>query len=213
MDVSAAGNAFDSLDARYVPLAGQSNGAGPTDRLIAMRTEPWSVVDSLATLHVMCLLDLADVQGDVERFVIQAARDGVDLTLLKALFPAADEYDAGLVSDLRDLVFVQPPLPPEVAKFASTMAPLYTMGSNNWAVAPDRSESGSPLAVNDPHLHTSRVNFKQFALCDPLLLTASVCASFRQFGTKSGLSSSRCTLAKRNHLSFLDVRCRAYRLL
>ncbi len=124
--------------------------------LVGLRPELWTMADTLATLNIMCLLDLADVQGVVELFAIQAARDGVAPDVVSALFPPAAALDDETRAAIRELVLDKPFLP-EVLHFLADVAPAKGLGSNNWAVAPSLTASGRVNLVNDPHLQTSRL--------------------------------------------------------
>lgn len=123
---------------------------------VQLDPEPWTIADSIATLNVMCLLDLADVQGVVELFVVQALREGVSERLLTSVFPHVAALDGETRDAIRELVLERPFLP-EVLHFLSSVAPAKGLGSNSWAVAPSRSASGKVQLVNDPHLQTSRL--------------------------------------------------------
>jgi penicillin G amidase len=120
--------------------------------LAGLQPELWTMADTLATLNIMCLLDLADVQGVVELFALQADRDGVSRDAVAALFPPAAALDDETRAAIRELVLDKPFLP-DVLHFL----PAKGLGSNNWAIAPSRSASGKAQLVNDPHLQTSRL--------------------------------------------------------
>jgi penicillin amidase len=46
-------------------------------------------------------------------------------------------------------------LPDELIKISGLTIPDPTIGSNNWAVAGSKTQSGSPILCNDPHLNTT----------------------------------------------------------
>jgi penicillin amidase len=123
--------------------------------LVGYRPEPWRLADTLTTIKVMTYVGLAQTQEDFERLLIQALRDGVPVDSLRRLTsPHLDGLDADTVAALADLRWLSPLLPPEV-RFAAASA--RASASNNWAVAPGRSATGSALFASDPHMEVNRL--------------------------------------------------------
>ena len=123
--------------------------------LTSYRPEPWSVVDTLATIKVMTYVGLGQTQQDMEKFIVEAIRGEVPLELLKKLVaPHLDDLDSETVEAIRALREVQPLMPPEVRFHAGMSGPK---ASNNWAVAGNRSATGTPLYCSDPHMEVNRL--------------------------------------------------------
>ncbi len=119
------------------------------------RPEPWEARDSLATIKLMSYVGLAQSQQDMEKFVIESLRGGVDITLLqKLLSPHLDGIDAGIVDLLQQLRHVSSLVPDAVRWFRSLPT---LMASNNWVVSGERTASGAPIACCDPHLECNRL--------------------------------------------------------
>ncbi|MFV2074242.1 MAG: penicillin acylase family protein [Thermoanaerobaculales bacterium] len=123
--------------------------------LVRYRPEPWTAADTLLTIKIMSYVGLAQSQQDMEKFLIQALRGGVEPKLLKELIPQhLDGLDEDLVDHLRKLRYLQPLLPKEI-RFSASIPTL--KASNNWAVSGARTASGKPLQCNDPHLECNRL--------------------------------------------------------
>ena len=123
--------------------------------LVSYRPEPWQVRDTLLTAQVMSYVGLAQSQQDMEKFLVQALQAGADVNRLKSLFrPHLDGIDEPLLDLLRRVRIEEGLLPPEV-RFLQAVPKM--LGSNNWAVAPQRSASGFALQANDPHLECNRL--------------------------------------------------------
>jgi len=121
-------------------------------KLARYQPQPWRTADTLLTIKLMSYMGLAQTQQDLEKFIIQAIRRGVDVARLKQLFhPHLDALDEGLC-ELIGKVKLFDPLIPHLTKLAPVLS-----ASNNWAVAPGRSASGHPLQCNDPHLECNRL--------------------------------------------------------
>jgi penicillin amidase len=121
-------------------------------RLVGYRPEPWELADSLLTINVMSYVGLAQTQQDIEKLIIQAIHQGAGVERLKKLF--APHLD-GLTGEIADLV--------RRVQLVETVVPVLPIAlpavtaSNNWAVAPSRSATGTPLECHDPHLETNRL--------------------------------------------------------
>lgn len=119
------------------------------------RPAPWRAEDVLVTAQVMSFVGLAQSQLDAEKMIVQALRAGVDPARLRALFAphldALDDEMLGLVRRLR----VEEGLLPAGVRWLAALPRL--VASNNWALAPSRSLSGSALQCNDPHLEVNRL--------------------------------------------------------
>jgi penicillin G amidase len=121
-------------------------------RLAGFRPEPWQPADTLLTILLMSYVGLAQTQQDLEKFLIQSLQGGVDRERLKELF--APHLD-GLTDALVELIEKVHVVEPIVAPFHAIL-PACT-SSNNWAVAPWKSATGSALECHDPHLECNRL--------------------------------------------------------
>jgi penicillin amidase len=125
--------------------------------LLMVRYDPewWTIADTILTIKLMSYIGLAQSQQDMEKFLIQALRDGIPSERLAALTrPHLDGLADSTVELIKKLDYVQPLLP-DAVRFLS-VAPT-VMASNNWAVAGSRTKSGHPLQCNDPHLECNRL--------------------------------------------------------
>ncbi len=125
--------------------------------LMMVRHDPdwWTVADTILTVKLMSYVGLAQSQQDMEKFLIQALRDGVPRErLAKLVAPHLDGLDEATMKAITKLRYVQPLLP-EAVRFLGAAPAI--KASNNWAVAGTRTASGSPLQCNDPHLECNRL--------------------------------------------------------
>lgn len=121
-------------------------------KLLGCRPERWRVEDSLLIGKAFGFLGLADAQGGMEKLLVQMIQHGVSRDRLQELFPyLSEEIDYELLSQVE----LSPPLVPEAAAWLNTL-PRFN-ASNNWAVSPERSATGSALLANDPHLEVNRI--------------------------------------------------------
>ncbi len=111
-------------------------------RLLGLEAEPLTVTDMLALAHFVALSQGGSYRASL---VLQAIRDRLGDEAVARLLPPAVEGQ---------------PLPesvgrPAIADFAlgdDGFADPIAVGSNAWAVAPQRSASGGAILANDPHL-------------------------------------------------------------
>lgn len=95
---------------------------------------------------------LATSQLQSERLVLELIHAGVDERILKALFkPRLDQVDFELLRQVK----IANGLSNEALEVLQDLPRL--AGSNAWAVAPHRSESGAALLAADPHLEVNRL--------------------------------------------------------
>jgi penicillin amidase len=122
--------------------------------LTGARPEPWSPADSVAWIKMMAWdlggnwrneilrmqlaksLPLARIQEFVSSYPGEPAPE---ITDLKTLYGSMERGAVQLAEDLGRLA-------------ASAPGGSPGLGSNNWVVSGERSESGKPLLANDPHL-------------------------------------------------------------
>lgn len=121
-------------------------------RLANHKPEPWTLGDTLLTIQLMSYVGLAQTQQDLEKFLIQSIRSGVDVGKLKRIFsPHLDGLDRETI-DLLSKVRLFNPTIPDFSKYVPALT-----ASNNWAVGPERSASGFAIDCNDPHLEINRL--------------------------------------------------------
>lgn len=121
-------------------------------KLLGFQPEPWRLSDIFLMLRMTSYLTLAQSQAEVERLFIELAQSDISTEKLATLFPIAPKtLDRDLLSkiDLPERL-----VPPE--KLWQTAAPRM-MASNNWVVSAERTQSGSPIMANDPHLEVNRL--------------------------------------------------------
>jgi penicillin amidase len=135
-------------------------GAKPFEYVLSGATpRPWSTADSLLVVWAMFI----DLQGAQEARELARGwlRDHSDPAQLAFLLPAATAWDAPLDSaEVRIAPALIPPAAPSwwgrpgrgvVARLAAAEAPD-AVGSNNYALAGERSSSGAAIVSNDMHL-------------------------------------------------------------
>ncbi len=115
------------------------------------KPDPWTPEDSLITVRIMGYLGLAQMQGDVEKFIIQLIQADLPEDKLRALFPSiTDEIDYELI---RRIKLQDTSIPKNMFE---TVLPV-PRASNNWVVHASKSASGNALAASDPHLEVNRL--------------------------------------------------------
>jgi penicillin amidase len=131
-------------------------------RLLRIRPEPWSIVDSLSWAKVMALN--LSVNWEIELFRARlVAKVGVERAVQLHLphFPGAPPIVPS-PQPPGTQALETPPLPNidgsaaellELYNQAKAYLPFGELGaSNNWVVAGTRTASGRPMLANDPHL-------------------------------------------------------------
>jgi penicillin amidase len=114
--------------------------------------EPYTVADCLRLGKVFGFLGLADVQAQMEKFLVQMIQRGISEEKLRELFPyLTDELDVELLRRVR----LSPPMVPDAVAWLNRL-PRFN-ASNNWVVAGRLTRSGFPVLCNDPHLEVNRL--------------------------------------------------------
>jgi penicillin amidase len=128
------------------------NGVVTELKLLGYRPEPWAVYDTLLVGKVFGFLGLADIQGKMEKFIIQLIQKGVDEKRLRELFPyLTDPIDYDLIGRVR----IEQPLIPETLLWFKELPKF--VASNNVVLAGKRTRSGKPLICGDIHLQINRL--------------------------------------------------------
>ncbi len=120
--------------------------------LLKYRPEPWSLKDTMMLGKVFTFFGLTDVQGNMEKLIVQMIQNDVDEAKIRELFPyLKDNIDRDLLKKVK----LAPPIVPEAVRWLSAV-PRFT-GSNNWVVDGKHTKSGKPLLCGDPHLEVNRL--------------------------------------------------------
>jgi penicillin amidase len=135
---------------RGVNAAVRDTGTPFEFRLVRFTPDHWSSEDILLTINMIGFIGLAQSQGDMEKFILQMIRNGISPQKLKEMFPyLEDDITEEKIELLRKVKLTRPQVPASIqwlGKLAQFSA------SNNWALRPERTESGSAILCGDPHL-------------------------------------------------------------
>ena len=124
-------------------------------KLLGHKAVPWESKDSLMILKLMSYLGLAQTQQDMEKFIIHAVKNQVDINKLRSLFsPHLDKLDNEIIELIKKVKIARPFIP-DAVKFCPYIPKMSS--SNNWAISPQKSKSNSCLAAHDPHLEVNRL--------------------------------------------------------
>ncbi len=126
----------------------------PELRLLGIDPEPWTVEDS-AGMVTLLAYNLGD-NWQIEALRL-ALQERLEEDLFAELLPPFDGWDtpavctgenagSGAAGNLRKLL---------AAGDLESIAPLPSLGSNSWVIAPKRSKDGVAVLANDPHLNLS----------------------------------------------------------
>ena len=121
-------------------------------KLLKFVPETWKLEDTMMLSKVFTFFGLTDVQGNMEKLIVQMIQNGIDELRIKELFPyITDKIDMELLKKVK----LAPPIIPEVIEWLSKI-PRF-IGSNNWAISGKLTESGKPILCGDPHLEVNRM--------------------------------------------------------
>ncbi|MBC2742414.1 MAG: penicillin acylase family protein [Desulfosarcina sp.] len=131
----------------------EDNGLVFEFKLLGYRhPEPYAVTDCLRLGKVFGFLGLADIQANMEKFLVEMIQKGLSEEKLKELFPyLTDPIDTALINQ----VTLSPPLVPAAVEWLNRL-PRFN-ASNNWAVSGRHTRSGFPILCSDPHLEVNRL--------------------------------------------------------
>lgn len=128
-------------------------------KLSGLTLEPWTVVDSLSVLYFMAWITSANIQTEI---IAQMLVEKLGLEKALEIFPLNINPDEKIDKAHAEI--------PPLLKWAKggfeaktylaqdntiqgyLESPSSLVGSNNWTVAPQLSQSGKPVVANDPHL-------------------------------------------------------------
>ncbi len=146
--------AFDQLTAY---CEGVNDGMKEGGRSLAMWATgfvptPWTQESVLLIGHLLSFGGLIISQLQNERILLDMVKVGVTDDKMRALFyPLLEDADFDLMRQIR----VSSQLSDDALELITDLPRL--AGSNAWAVAPSRSESGAALFAADPHLEVNRL--------------------------------------------------------
>jgi len=114
--------------------------------LTGVRPEPWSPIDSISWVKMMAW----DLGGNwrSELLRMRLAKT-LPMARIHQLLPPYPGEPVPAIADLKELYAA---LEREAVQLAAFAPDNEGIGSNNWVVSGERSESGKPLLANDPHL-------------------------------------------------------------
>lgn len=133
-------------------LAGQRADHPAELKLLGLAPQPWTVTDVMTILHFANWSQAANYKAEL---LMQALIDRFGAEKVNAeLLPILSNPDRA-VPDATARIAAAQPL--DLARGRLAFAPgsagqALAVGSNNWAIAPQRSASGAAMVVNDPHL-------------------------------------------------------------
>jgi len=118
--------------------------------LLGLEPKPLAPVDLVAVIHFIGYTQARNFEDEILSLNLAAGMQNA-----KELLPINNNpdrtkkliYDSGILSiDLenRSATAIKP--------IAKPLIPAPQLGSNNWAIASEKSKSGKPIVVNDPHL-------------------------------------------------------------
>ena len=121
-------------------------------RLLGCTPEPWRPEHTILLARMTGYLTLSQSQAEIERLFVEMVQAGVPDEKLRELFP-------GILGGMdRDLIQkVELSEPDIVPRDLWELGAPRMMASNNWVLAGSRTESGSAILANDPHLETNRL--------------------------------------------------------
>jgi len=110
-------------------------------RLAGYRPAPWTPADLVLTSRVAGFVGLAQLQGEMERLLVEMVQAGVPRPHLEELFPGRLQ---ALDTELLCRVKVGERLVPDALRWTNVLP--RAVASNNWVIAPKKSASGKALS-------------------------------------------------------------------
>lgn len=123
-------------------------------KLLGFPYEDWLPEDTFALMKVVGYLGLSQTQQDFEKFICMSLAKGVSSQYFDSLFPNIETKDLAQIQlALEKVQFDLTPIP--VNNYTSNLPSI--KNSNNWVIAPQKSETGKALMASDPHLEVNRL--------------------------------------------------------
>lgn len=177
----------------------KDNGPAFEFKVVGYRhPDPYAVEDCLLLSKAIGFLGLADIQANMEKFLVELIQNGVSEKKLKEMFPyLTDSIDRDLISKIT----LAPPLVPEAVQWLNRL-PRFS-ASNNWAVSGRHTRSGFPILCNDPHLEVNRLpNVGQEVV---LRLPGNLLMGFAVPGSPALITGRNAHLAWGPTFSYMDM--------
>jgi len=121
-------------------------------RFVGYQYEPWKKEDAILLSRLIGYIGLQQTQSEMERFIIEMIQTGVSDALIEELFP---DCFAGVDRKIIEKIKLTERIIPESVKW-NVVIPRLT-GSNNWALAPQKTFSNKAILAADPHLEGNRI--------------------------------------------------------
>lgn len=132
-------------------MAGRRGPLPPEFLILGARPEPWEPADSLAWQTMMAW----DLGGNwTQETLRMRLAQGLPVTRINELLAPYPGDRPLRTMDYAELYRRLAPLATAMARVDAMAPPGYVegMGSNNWVVSGQKTQSGKPLLANDPHL-------------------------------------------------------------
>jgi penicillin G amidase len=122
-------------------------------KLAGLTPEPWTIVDSLSVLYYMAWVTSGNLQIEIiAQMVVEKLGPEKALEIFPLNINPDDKVEKAQESQGIYHRFAHTDLARDNAVQSYLESSSSLMGSNNWAVAPQLSQSGKPVVANDPHL-------------------------------------------------------------
>ena len=119
-------------------------------KLVGYRPDSWKPEDAILIMKMIGFIGLSQSQGDIEKFIMQMIKNGVEPAKIKELFPYIhEEISDDLINIIKQVKFTGPIIPASI-KWLGRLAGF--SASNNWAISPGKTASGKAMLCGDPHL-------------------------------------------------------------
>ncbi|WP_435275179.1 penicillin acylase family protein [Psychrobium sp. nBUS_13] len=121
-------------------------------KALGYKHEPWTIEDSILISRMTGYITLAQSQTEIEHFFVECVQAGIEIDLLKELFPLSKQ-DIDL--DLLSKISLENSIIPSHVLWNSVLPRM--MASNNWVISGNKTQSGKAMLANDPHLEVNRL--------------------------------------------------------
>lgn len=119
-------------------------------KMLGVKYRPWSVKDCILTLKIMSYIGLAQGQQDLEKFIIESLKNGVNPKKIESLISNQEKITTDILCILEKVKLHNTIIPQAMAKL-NKLPKIHA--SNNWVV----SLGSSTIHACDPHLECNRL--------------------------------------------------------